>query len=383
MNADRLRIGVDLKPLLAQRTGVGKYQASLMAAVLRAHAGVEYVGFGDRGWRDIDARLLAEPPEGGVAGARARLVALVRRAPFAQSLYQAARGALYARSASSAGARFFHAFLYRPPAFGPMPFVPVIYDLSNKRVPEHHPPERLRWMEKLDAYVAQAPAIHTISRFTRDEIVDVYGAPRDKIHVIEPGVDPVFLSPAGPGRALGRLALAPRSYFLSVATLEPRKNLATLIAAFAALPAPVREACPLVLVGARGWAKALPPQTQRLIESGRVRLAGYVSDADLRDLYAGACAMLYASTYEGFGMPIAEARATGAPVLASDIPPHREAGGEGARFIAARDVDAWARAMQEAFEAREKTRDQGCVAFSWEESARKTLALYERVAQTL
>jgi len=385
MSGERLCVGVDLKPLLTQRTGVGKYQAALMAATLRAGAHIDYIGFGERAWRAIDARVLLEPTtaDAAAASARARLVALARQAPFAQSIYQAARGAIYARGARGCGARFFHAFLYRPPAFGPLPFVPVIYDLSSKRVPEHHPAERLRWMEKLDAHVAQAPAIHTISQFTRNEIVDVYGAPRDKIHVIEPGVDPIFLQPAGQGIALARLGLAPRSYFLSVATLEPRKNLATLVAAFSAAPARVREACPLVLVGARGWAQALPAPTQRLIERGHVRLAGYVSDADLRDLYAGACAMLYASTYEGFGMPIAEARATGAPVIASDIPPHREAGGQDARFIAACDVDAWAQAMNEAFETREQPRAAKGAAFDWDDSARKTLALYERVAKTV
>ena len=376
-----VRIGVDLKPLVGQRTGVGKYQSALMAAVLRAGDHVAYVGFGERHWRDVAASDLSQEPSS--APARASLVSILRKAPFAHLAYQTLRSALYERSARASGADFFHAFLYRPPAFGALPFVPVVYDLSNKRVPQHHPAQRLRWMEKLDAYIADAPAIHTISRFTSDEIVEFYGVPRDKIHVIEPGVDKLFLSPAGEGSALRRLGVAARHYFLSVATLEPRKNLVTLIRAFAALPSSVQEACPLVLVGARGWAQALPAEAERLLASGRMRMAGYVTDADLRDLYAGACSMLYASTYEGFGMPIAEARATGASVIASDIPPHREASAGEALFIAPLDVDGWTRAMRDSFEMRRVDRTRGRSVFDWDDSARKTLALYDTVMRAL
>ncbi len=376
-----VRIGVDLKPLLAQRTGVGKYQAALMGAVLERGDRFAYAGFADRGWRDVPADLLDVDP--APAQRRASLVGFLRRAPFVHAAYQAARGLIYERTAAQTGAAFFHAFLYRPPRFAPLPFVPVIYDLSNKRVPQHHPAQRLRWMEKLDAHVAAAPVIHTISRFTRDEIMDVYGVPVERIHVIEPGVDAIFQSPASGDAALRALDVTARNYFLSVATIEPRKNLATLIRAFAALPTQAQAMCPLVLVGAQGWSNALPPETEGLVASGRVRFAGYVADSDLRDLYAGACAMAYASTYEGFGMPIAEALAAGAPVIASDIPPHREASAGAARFVDALDVDGWRQALSDAYAARYEPRGAVPPAFTWRGAAEKTIALYEETLRRI
>ena len=93
--------------------------------------------------------------------------------------------------------------------------------------------------------------------------------------------------------------------------------------------------------------------------------------------------MLYASTYEGFGMPIAEARATGASVIASDIPPHREASAGEALFIAPLDVDGWTRAMRDSFEMRRVDRTRGRSVFDWDDSARKTLALYDTVMRAL
>jgi alpha-1,3-rhamnosyl/mannosyltransferase len=149
---------------------------------------------------------------------------------------------------------------------------------------------------------------------------------------------------------LQRHGLAQGRYILCVGTREPRKNLATAVAAYAGLPGPLRDQLPLVLIGARGWGdEDWAKRHQPLVSAGQVRLLGYVPRLELRDILSGAGLVAYPSLYEGFGMPVAEASACGAPVAISDCPALGEAAGvgqgvsvcEGVSVTAARDVDGW------------------------------------------
>lgn len=371
------RIAVDMRPLLAARTGVGKYQASLMRAVMQLASGVDYIGFGGFNWTPIEAAHL-DLTQQRASGGRA-ISSLIAKLPFARTAYRASQSAAYRLTLPSQRLDFFHAFLYRPPAFSTLPFLPVVYDLSNKRLPQHHPIERIRWMSKLDRYISQAPLVHTISEFSADEIVDVYGVPREKIVVVSPGVDEVFLKAAEARGTLLKYGLQSNNFFLSIGTLEPRKNIATLVRAYANAPLVLQQKFPLVLVGMKGWAESIPPEGQRLLQSGALRILGYVSDEELRDLYASACAMFYPSIYEGFGMPIAEAAAVGARVIASDIPPHHEASGGRATFVAALDIDGWRAALCNASQIGEPFVVQSGNTHTWRRAAETTLAMYRRI----
>lgn len=372
-------IAVDLRPLLAARTGVGKYQASLMRAVMQVDAGVNYIGFGRLNWTLIKAAHLDVTPQRQSGGKK--ISSLIAKIPFARSAYHALQSGAYRLTCSRQGASFFHAFLYRPPSFSGLPFLPVVYDLSNKRLPQHHPIERIRWMAKLDGYIQQAPLVHTISEFSADEIVDVYGVPREKIVVVPPGVDEVFLKTADARGTLGKYGLHPDSFFLAVGTLEPRKNIATLVRAYADTPMALQRKFPLVLVGMKGWSDSIPPEGQRLLQSGALRILGYVTDEELRDLYASTRAMFYPSVYEGFGMPIAEALAVGARVIASDIPPHREASGGQATFVAALDIENWRAALVSAGLVNEPLQAQLSRPYTWSHAAEKTLEMYRRIQE--
>src|SRR5690606_22912866 len=117
-------------------------------------------------------------------------------------------------------------------------------------------------------------------------------------------------------------------FFLCVGTLEPRKNLTTVIAAYAKLSQSVQQRFPLLVAGPPGWGDlALPPDTERLERSGAVRFLGYVDEASMRGLYASCTAFLFPSSYEGFGMPVSEAMATGTrPIIASGGAPEEVAG---------------------------------------------------------
>ena len=375
------RVAVDIRPLLAARTGVGKYQASVMRAVIQMNSGVNYEGFGAYDWTPITTDQLDVSSQKEAGAGRAET--LLRKVPFAPSAFHVLRSAAYRLSLVRRHVDFFHAFLYRPPAFSCLPFLPVVYDLSHKRLPQYHPVERIRWMSKLDRYIHDAFLVHTISEFSAGEIVDVYGVKRENIIVAPPGVDAVFLQTADPRGTLDKFGLEKDKFFLCVGTLEPRKNIATLVRAYANAPTTLQQRFPLALVGMKGWSESIPSEGERLIQSGALRIIGYITDHELRDLYASARAMAYPSIYEGFGMPIAEARAAGARVIASDIPPHHEASGGSAVFVEPMDVDAWRAALLAASDFDDPVEAllvrQIPGSLTWRHAAAQTLEMYRRI----
>jgi glycosyltransferase involved in cell wall biosynthesis len=232
--------------------------------------------------------------------------------------------------------------------------------------------------------------IQTISEFTASEISAIFGVGRSRVVVPYPAAAPIFSWPQR-GASAGILAsfgLQCGCYALTVATLEPRKNLRTLVAAFSRLPAAVRMQMPLCVVGAAGWGDlALPAPTRALEREGSLRFLGYVPDAQLRGLYAGARVMLYPSFYEGFGMPVIEAMACGAPVVASAGSSLPEAVGKFGRLVEPLDVEAWSAELLRAAASDGEWCDEGArsarrahaLSFTWQGAAQGTLQMYRRV----
>lgn len=185
---------------------------------------------------------------------------------------------------------------------------------------------------------------------------------------------------AGPGFENAVPAERDRPYVLSAATLEPRKNLPRLIEAFSRLP----DTHDLVLVGARGWRSA---ELDAAIARHRVQLTGFVSDEELARLYAGAAAVAYPSLEEGFGFPILEAMAAGAPVLTSDRSSMPEVGGDAAVYCDPESVDSIRDGLATVLSAdRDQMAEAGraqVARFSWERCARETLAYLTSVTSTL
>ena len=230
------------------------------------------------------------------------------------------------------------------------PFSLIIYDLSFVIAPDTVQEGYRNWLVRnVPRSIERAGSIVVPSESVRAEVLEHYPAADGKIVVASPGVDRATFRPTAPeaqAAARARFGL-PDRYFLFVGTLQPRKNLLRLLAAYRALAPEVREREALVLVGMKGWRDdSIRAELEQLSADGvRVHWPGYVATTDLPALYSGATALVWPSLYEGFGMPILEAMACGAPVITSDCSSMPEAAGGAALLVDPTDVDALSAAM--------------------------------------
>jgi alpha-1,3-rhamnosyl/mannosyltransferase len=185
---------------------------------------------------------------------------------------------------------------------------------------------------------------------------------------------------------LAGFGLTPGGYVLSVGTLEPRKNLTALFAAYAGLPAELRQRYPLAVAGMKGWGtEGLMRSAQDLIRRGELRLLNYVADDLIAPLYAGAAAFCYPSRYEGFGLPALEAMASGVPVITSNQTSLPEVVGDAGLMVDPDDIDGMREALRQLLEDRAFSEDLGqrglrrSKLFSWERCADETFAVYQKV----
>ncbi|HDR9488010.1 TPA: glycosyltransferase family 4 protein [Burkholderia aenigmatica] len=200
--------------------------------------------------------------------------------------------------------------------------VVTVHDLSVFKYPETHPIERIRHFEAgFASTLKRAAHLITDSEAIREEVVEQFGWPAEKVTAISLGVPSVFhpRDDAELRPMLAALGLEPGAYVLCVSTLEPRKRIDALLTAYRALPDSLRQRYPLVLAGSNGWlSESLLAQIQEGESQGWVRYLGFVAEPILPFLYSGAHAFLFPSVYEGFGLPVLEAMASGVPTLTSD-----------------------------------------------------------------
>ncbi|HEX5122015.1 MAG TPA: glycosyltransferase family 1 protein [Rhodanobacteraceae bacterium] len=325
-----MRVIFNVDAITAPLTGIGRYALEL-ARGLAQHDEIEQLRlYSAYRWVDDPAQALA---------ANRTIAAIRRSVPFktqALELYQSMRGALFRLHT-----RRMKGFLLHTPNYVLMPFdgpaLTTVHDLSWLSFPDAHPVERVRFLEKhLPESLARADLVLTDSDFIAAEIAARFSLPRTKIRAIPLGVDAAF-RPRTAEEMLATLArhgLEHSAYLLVVATLEPRKNLARLVRAYAALPAMTKARHPLVIVGARGWLnEAFEREIAPLEAGGIVRRLGYVGEDELPQIYAGAHAFAFPSLYEGFGLPVLEAMASGVPVLTSNVSSMPEIAGDVALLV--------------------------------------------------
>ncbi len=280
---------------------------------------------------------------------------------------------------------------YTAPPFAPCPVIATIHDLSFEHLPETFT-RRSRIQLRLTVRRTARRAAHIIvpSEFTRRDIIDTYGVTPERVSVIPLAAAPHF-APVGDRQELARVRQRYRiegDYILAVGSIQPRKNLARLIRAYAGLR---RERTAvklpqLVIVGKRAW---LYGETLRAVEEAGVgehaRFPGYVPAEDLPALYAGAMCFVYPSYHEGFGLPPLEAMRCGAPVITGDRTSLPEVVGDAGLMFDPFDEKALATTLSRLIDSAELRAElsakglKRAAQFDWRENARLTLKVYNQI----
>lgn len=370
-------LALNAVPLLTPPTGIGQYTYQLASRLRQLWPQPPWLFYGTR-WE----RELRDP----VAPTRETIPGRMKRAvPMGHRISRALQQMRFSAGARRHRIGLYHETNYLAFRFGG-PTVVTVHDLSWIRYPEAHPLERVKNMNAaMPRVMREATRIIADSEFTRGEIIAHYGVAPERVHTVLLGVLPDFHPRTEPEcEALLRAhELRFGRFVLAVGTLEPRKNLATTVAAFARLPQALRREFPLVIAGASGWGESsFREQLEPLLARGEARVAGYVAQAALPLLYAAARASIYPSLYEGFGLPPLESMASGVPVVCSSRASLPEIVGDAALVAEALDVGALSEHLRRLLEDDRLHRalSQAGVAqaspFTWERCARQTVDVY-------
>ena len=278
-----------------------------------------------------------------------------------------------------------------PPTLSDIPTLLTVHDLSFLRTPESAAPGLRGYLEvAVKRSVKLATHVLADSQSTKDDLIELYATPEDKITVLYAGVSSAF-HPVTDSNQLMKVRkhykLGEKPFVLSVGTLQPRKNHVTLIKAFE--QALSDSEYNLVLAGGQGWSYE---EVHELVRSRglqhRVLFPGFVADEDLSALYSSADVMAFPSLYEGFGLPVLEAMACGVPVLASNTSCLPEVAGGAAVFVNPKNVEAMSDALLKLVsnvDLRKTLREKGferVEQFRWQSSAVKLLGVYRDLAQS-
>lgn len=273
---------------------------------------------------------------------------------------------------------------------GPSKKVATFHDMSVYDHPDFHPPARVALiMRELPKTLRRTDFLIVVSDFTKTRVLDHFDWPEERIHTVHLGVNHAFFNAAketAASQALKALQIESGHYTLCVATIEPRKNIDRLLAAYRQLPSTVRESCPLVLVGDQGWnSEATHKAIQAAREEGWVRYAGYLPEDQLAVVMANCALFVFPALYEGFGLPVLEAMACGVPILCADLPSVYEFAGHSVRYMKADAVESMTEALDAALSDRGWLLEAGALAeiqsrpYSWQRTVDQTVNVLSMV----
>lgn len=267
------------------------------------------------------------------------------------------------------------------------PTVTTIHDLSPIHYPQHHPAARIKWFsEGMADTLSRVNQILTVSNLVREDLIERYGLAPDRVHTTYLAAADRFhpRNAEQTQRVLDQYGLTHGQYLLFVGTIEPRKGVIDLLDAWEQLPSALRVAYPLVLAGGLGWRhEDTMSRIQRLVDKGEVKYLNYVANNELPLLLSGCLSFVFPSVYEGFGLPVLEAMASGVPVLCRENTSMAEFA-EGAVLLHENSTESLSHQLASLIEGeslRQQVAAQGlkkAAQFSWEKCATQTVEVYKR-----
>ena len=286
--------------------------------------------------------------------------------------------------------RDYEDYIFHGPGFYLPPFpgksVVTVHDLSPFTWSHCHPAERVRYMHaEIKLSLKRASMLITDSEYTRKEVAEYFSWPMDRIKAVPLASGDEFrprdyddISPL-----LTEYGLAPNAYTLFVSTIEPRKNIITLLDAYERLAEAVRRRYPLILIGHPGWkSEPIHLRIQKAEREGWARYLGFVLTEHLPIFYSGARLFAFPSYYEGFGLPVLEAMASGVPVVCSNSSSLPEVAQDAAALCEPADTEQLTELLAMGLEDniwRANAREKGlkrAESFSWKRCAFETAEVY-------
>lgn len=369
-----MHIGIDGIPLASQKSGIGHYTLELAKGLAELSPTDDFELVAPV---QLDLSEDGELP-GNLSVVHAPVNALRKR-------WWTIGLPLYIRQSQFT---LYHGTNYNVPLWRRCPTVVTIHDLSLLLYPETHREDLVaRARRRLPTMTRIAAHIITDSESVKREIQTHLGVASQKITAVPLAPRRAFHTiPAGQAQeTLKRLGVED-DYILFVGTVEPRKNLLTLVRALDELMRQTDLRPQLVIAGQKGWlTDELYEYVEQSVLRDRVLFTGYISDADLRALYSSCRASVYPSLYEGFGFPPLEAMACGAPVITSRIPVIMETSAGAAILIEPTNVEELTAALVELLTSagkRAELREIGlkrAAEYTWERTAKQTFAVYGQV----
>ncbi|MEW5718373.1 MAG: glycosyltransferase family 1 protein [Chloroflexota bacterium] len=368
-----MRIGIDARLVFYHQAGIGQYILRLTQALAQNNRDDTFVIFKSRkdhtpivAQSNFKRQDMWTPSHHRIE----RWAMSVELAPFALDVL--------------------HSPDFIPPAWTRCPSVITMHDLAFMLYPRFLTRESARYYGQVDVAARRADHIIAVSESTKRDTIRLLGVPESKVTVIHEAAHPLFepIADDSAGEFVRAHYNLPSEFILFVGTIEPRKNLPTLLRAFRRLRDNYKSEAVLAIAGNRGW---LVEQVDQVIAELRlgdtVRFLGNVRNEELVYLYNAAKLFVFPSLYEGFGLPPLEAMACGTPVIVSNVSSLPEVVGDAGLLIDPEDVEALTVAMWRVLtddKLRRELSEKGlkrAQTFSWERAAHETLAVYRQVAQ--
>lgn len=279
-----------------------------------------------------------------------------------------------------------------PPISKKKKVVVVVYDMVYKKFPETMKASNLYLLNRdMGRSVKRADHIITISQSAKNDILAYFDINERNISVMPPGIDYSVYSAAQAvseekRNQIRRKYRLPEKFFLYLGTIEPRKNVGTIFRAYSTLPRSIRDEYKIIIAGGMGWkADEIMKLPKQLNIENDLMFAGYVDEEDKPFIYSLAEVFLFPSLYEGFGLPVAEALASGTPVITANNSSLPEAGGDGASYVDCMDDAGIAQEIVKYIEDNDyrslklAAGQKHVKTLSWEDNARRTFEIYQRL----